>query len=238
MSLRLRGCSVTFQQPDGSDLQVLRGVDLEVPRGESLAVLGRSGSGKTTLLNLLGLLMQVDEGEYSVDGLDVRQLSERQLADLRGREFGFVFQDYMLMPRRSAIANVSLPLLGGSSSEWAQRQALAERALATVGLHGRSKAYPNRLSGGQQQRVAVARALVRNPSFIMADEPTGALDPDTGQGIIELLLDLVQRGGRTLVLVTHDRELAAQCDRFVTIKDGVIIAPDAPSLGSSAGTGT
>ncbi|HSH59497.1 MAG TPA: ABC transporter ATP-binding protein, partial [Acidimicrobiales bacterium] len=195
VELELVGCSKRFAQPDGSVLDVLSDVDLRVRGGETVAVLGRSGSGKSTLLNILGLLTDPSDGTYLVDGRPSHELDEDERCRLRGERFGFVFQDYVLMERRTALENVAAPLLHASDAAYAERAAAAADMLARVGLADREHSYPWQLSGGQQQRVAVARALVRAPSVVLADEPTGSLDIDTGAEVLDVLLDLAREQG-------------------------------------------
>ena len=220
MRLELVGCSKRFRQPDGSQLEVLEDVNFVVGSGEVVAVLGRSGSGKTTLLNILGLLTDPSEGTLVVDGRLSRQMAEAERSRLRGDRFGFVFQDYVLLERRTALENVAAPLLHATRSAYRERQAAATEMLGRVGLGDRARSYPWQLSGGQQQRVAVARALVRRPAVVLADEPTGSLDVDTGAEVLQLLLGLVREEGCSLVLVTHDAGLAAQADRRLLIEHG------------------
>lgn len=218
-SLELRDCDVSFAQPDGTSLQVLRGASLSAVAGESLALVGRSGSGKSTLLNVLGLLTTMAGGSYSIAGQSARDLAERSASEIRAKTFGFVFQDYLLMARHDVLTNVELPLLTGPTDQWRRRHELAREAIAAVGLSDKERAKPNQLSGGQQQRVAIARAIVRRPTFILADEPTGALDPDTGNEIISLLLAL-RAEGTGVILVTHDKEIAQRCDRRIRLIRG------------------
>ncbi|MEU1278857.1 ABC transporter ATP-binding protein [Streptomyces sp. NPDC005805] len=224
MTLSLTDCHAGFTQPDGTRLNVLRGVSLEVRAGESVAILGRSGSGKSTLLNILGALTPPQRGRLSMDGVDVWQQKPADVARFRGASFGFVFQDYLLMPRHSALENVALPQLNGSVKEWRGRHRRARTLLESVGLGDKTSARPSELSGGQQQRVAIARALMRSPRIVLADEPTGALDPDTGNEIIGLLLSLAHELGKSLVLVTHDLEIAGRCSRSIHLVRGEIAA--------------
>ena len=214
--IQLRGICKSFQRPGEGRLDVLKDVDLDVETGEFVAVAGPSGSGKTTLMNLLGLLDRPDSGTYSLAGERVSGLSSNELARRRNRKIGFVFQQFHLLPRTTALENVELPLVYSDAADPEKR---AAEALCRVGLEDRLTHYPNELSGGQQQRVAIARALVTEPDLILADEPTGNLDRASGDGIMKLLLDLNARG-RTVVLITHDAELARLASRTVRIDDG------------------
>jgi putative ABC transport system ATP-binding protein len=201
----------------------LRGVDLVIPRGEFLALMGPSGSGKSTLLYLLGCLDRPSRGSYRLAGRDLSDLSPDGRAALRNREIGFVFQSFNLVPRTSALENVELPLVYGGVPPAEQRQrALA--ALRSVGLEGREEHLPSQLSGGQQQRVAIARALVNRPSLLLADEPTGNLDTATTREIMTSLSRLHRREGISIVLVTHEPEVAAWAQRVVTLRDGRIVS--------------
>jgi len=194
-------------------------VTLSISEGEMVAVIGASGSGKSTLLNIIGLLDRPASGKYLLDGADVGELSDNQLAELRNKKFGFVFQDFNLLPRATALSNVELPLIysGGVS----RRRERAQEALAQVGLAGRAHHKPTEMSGGEQQRVAIARALVNNPLVILADEPTGNLDSRSGDEIISLFRRLHQEG-KTVVLITHEADIAAQAQRTIRLHDGRI----------------
>ncbi|XXY51092.1 ABC transporter ATP-binding protein [Sorangium sp. So ce269] len=211
---------------DREDLAV-RAVDrigFEVRRGESVAIIGPSGCGKSSLLNILGCLDRPTEGTYRLGGRDVAELDDDELAALRNRHIGFVFQSFNLLPRMTAAENVELPLLYGAVKD---SRALAESALERVGLAARAKHLPSELSGGQRQRVAIARAIVTRPSMLLCDEPTGALDSRTGRDVLELLLSL-NRDGTTLVMVTHDLAVAKSLARAIHMKDGRIVA-DGPA---------
>jgi len=222
VDLQLVSCSKRFVQPDGSSLDVLSDVNLSVRGGEIVAILGRSGSGKSTLLNVLGLLTDPSDGAYLVDGRPSHEMDEDERCRLRGEEFGFVFQDYVLMERRTAVENVAAPLLHASPDSYRQRTSAAREMLARVGLADRERSYPWQLSGGQQQRVAVARALVRAPSVVLADEPTGSLDIDTGGEVLDVLLGLAREQGCSLVLVTHDERLSTLADRRLVVDQGAL----------------
>ncbi|HVP28264.1 MAG TPA: ABC transporter ATP-binding protein [Myxococcota bacterium] len=208
-----------------AEVKALRGIDLEIGRGEMIAIMGPSGSGKTTLLEILGCLSQPSAGRYRLEGRDVSTVDADSLAKLRGERIGFVFQSFNLLPRFRAVDNVELPLLYRGVPR-AVRRERALAALDRVGLAPRASHLPAELSGGERQRVAIARALVNDPSLVLADEPTGNLDSRTGAEIMALL-DGLHSGGRTLVVVTHDPGIGARAERRVTIRDGCIAADEA-----------
>ncbi|GAB3467208.1 ABC transporter ATP-binding protein [Kineococcus endophyticus] len=218
----LTDVSRSVRLPDGSDLHILTGVDLHVARGEHVAVVGRSGSGKSTLLNIIGLLDAPTSGRYLLDGAPVTGRSARRTAKLRGQTFGFVFQQFNLLPGRSATENVANPLLYGTGREFLRRRRTARDMLDRVGLGHRLDTMPEKLSGGEQQRVALARSLVRRPRVLLADEPTGALDVDTGSAVMDVLEELVRVDGTTLVTITHDLSVAARADRQFRLDHGVL----------------
>ena len=207
-------------------VQALRGVSLSVERGEYVAVIGASGSGKSTLVHVIGCLDLPTTGRYVLDGIDVAEMSEDDLADVRNRKIGFVFQSYNLIPRTSALQNVELPLVYGGIRSPAERLRRAELALRLVGLGDRLSHQPNELSGGQQQRVAIARALVTNPSILLADEPTGALDSVASAELLDTF-DRLHAAGKTVILITHEADVAARARRTVRLMDGRIVGDDA-----------
>jgi ABC-type lipoprotein export system ATPase subunit len=221
--IRLSNIRKSFTRPDQGQLDVLRGIDCEIASGEFVAVIGPSGSGKSTLMNILGLLDHPDQGEYELAGRLVSGLEPNELASIRNRSIGFVFQQFHLLPRTTALENVELPLIYSDADDPEQR---AIDALCRVGLENRLDHYPSQLSGGQQQRVAIARALVTDPELILADEPTGNLDAEATEEIMRLL-DQLHRGGRTIVLITHDPELAGRCTSVMSIDGGRLLRMEA-----------
>jgi putative ABC transport system ATP-binding protein len=209
------------------DVEALRGVSLVMQAGEFVAIMGASGSGKTTLMNIIGCLDIPSSGRYWLDGVDVRHLDELTLAKVRNHKIGFVFQSFNLIPRTTALANVELPLMYAGVKAKARREQ-AEAALAQVGMTDRMGHLPNEMSGGQQQRVAVARAIVTNPSLILADEPTGNLDSRSSEDVMSVFADL-HASGRTVALITHEADIARWAGRVVRVRDGLIVS-DAPTL--------
>ena len=221
--IQVRGLTKTIATPTHS-VEILKGIDLEIPRGQFAAIMGPSGSGKSTLLGLLAGLDGPTSGQIVLDGEDITDLEEDQLALLRGRKIGFVFQSYHLIPTLTAQENVLLPIeLSGNASDGTER---ARELLDSVGLLDRSDHYPVQLSGGEQQRVALARAFVGRPPILLADEPTGNLDTTNGRIVLELLVALNRREKTTLVLVTHDPQISEQADRRITLRDGRIVSDE------------
>ncbi len=234
--MELTAVTRTVELPNGELLPILRGIDLEVRPGDHLSIIGQSGSGKSTLLNIIGMLDMPDSGTYLFDGTDVSTLRDTALAALRGDSFGFVFQQFNLFPARSAVENVEVPLMYDKGRKFWNRRELAAEMLGRVGLGDRLDAMPGQLSGGEQQRVAIARALVRKPKVILADEPTGALDVDTGKIVIELLEEVAAENDSALVVITHDLGVAARADRTVELRGGVLhddsLLRQAPFIGA------
>lgn len=206
--------------PGENEVRALDGIDLDIEKGDLVAIVGHSGSGKSTLMNMLGCLDTPTSGKYVLDGQDVASMTDNQLADVRNKEIGFIFQGFNLISNLDAVGNVELPLVYRGVSK-IERKQLAMEALKSVGLEDRMKHKPNEMSGGQQQRVAVARAVAAKPPIILADEPTGNLDTKSTQEIMEILKEL-HRSGRTVIIITHDEEIASQAHRVIRILDGRI----------------
>ncbi|MBI3243571.1 MAG: ABC transporter ATP-binding protein [Chloroflexi bacterium] len=222
--IEIENITKIYQMGD-TEVRALDGVSLKIEKGEMLSIMGPSGSGKSTLMAILGCLDVPTSGEYRLDGLNVEKMSDNQLADVRSRKIGFVFQQFNLLARTSALDNVTLPLIY-SGARGRERRKLAEEALDKVGLSDRMHHRPNELSGGQQQRVAIARALVNSPAIVLADEPTGALDSKTGAEIIGLFQRLHRDFGQTVIYVTHDPFIARHTKRVIRLADGKIVGDE------------
>jgi len=222
--LSLQAVTRSVVLPDGGRLEILRGVDLDVEAGDHLSIVGRSGSGKSTLLNLLGLLDTPTSGRIAFDGKPLERLAGSRRDRTRGRDVGFVFQQFNLLPGRTALENAMTPLLYARGRQFWRRERIATDMLERVGLGDRLHSTPDRLSGGEQQRVAIARALVRGPRLILADEPTGALDVDTGTAVMALLDEVAHASGAALITITHDPGIAAMARRRYRLDAGVLSA--------------
>ncbi|MGO2052916.1 ABC transporter ATP-binding protein [Glutamicibacter sp. BW80] len=218
--LKLENVTRSVRLPDDSELRILSGIDLTVTEGDHIAIVGRSGTGKSTLLNILGLLDRPTSGALAWRGKDATKLSARQAAAARGRDLGFVFQQFNLLPGRTALENVMAPLMYSSGRDFWQRRRLAAESLDRVGLGARLDSMPQTLSGGEQQRVAIARALVRRPRVVLADEPTGALDVATGRAVMELLDAATVESGAALITITHDSNVAALARERLSLDGG------------------
>ena len=223
--IRLAGITKEYHMGEDVTVTALAGIDLEIGAREFIAVMGPSGSGKSTLMNIIGCLDRPSGGRYTLDGIDVARMSDRELAQVRNARIGFVFQTFNLLPRMTALRNVELPLVYAGVARGA-RHRRATAALVRVGLADRTRHRPNQLSGGQRQRVAIARALVNNPSIVFADEPTGNLDTATGSEIMDLLADL-HDAGATIILVTHEADVAAYAGRVIHLRDGRVTGDEA-----------
>ncbi|GGD84230.1 ABC transporter ATP-binding protein [Planktosalinus lacus] len=204
----------------GEVLRVLKGLDLDIEKGEYVALMGPSGSGKSTLMNILGCLDTATSGTYELSGVNVSTMTDDELAEIRNKEIGFIFQTFNLLPRTTALENVALPMIYAGATK-AERTKRAQKVLEDVGLGDRMDHRPNELSGGQRQRVAVGRALVNNPSIILADEPTGNLDTKTSEEIMNLI-DAIHQSGNTVILVTHEEDIAQRAKRVIRLRDGMI----------------
>lgn len=220
--IQMRGIIKTYNVGCENELEILHGIDLDVYRGEFVAIVGESGSGKSTLMNIIGVLDQPTNGSYFLDGVDVRKAGRDEMSDVRNTKIGFIFQNFNLIGRTTAKKNVELPMLYAGASRKLREERAAE-LLEMVGMGQRSGHQPSELSGGQKQRVAIARSLVNDPAILLADEPTGALDSNTSRTVMDIFHKLHREQGKTIVLITHSRELAAECPRIITLKDGNIV---------------
>jgi len=219
--IKMRGITKNFYIGTPNELHILKGIDLAIKKGEFVSIVGQSGSGKSTLMNLLGALDRPTDGSYQLAGQEIGELSDNQLSDIRNQKIGFVFQTFNLIPRSSALRNVELPMLyGGIGAEKRNRHAL--QLLEMVGMSDRASHRPSELSGGQKQRVAIARAMANDPDILLADEPTGALDSATGRLVMDIFHRLHKEQGKTIVLITHNKELAGETQRTITLHDGEI----------------
>lgn len=217
----MKGIKKRFYIGTPNELEVLKGIDIQVYEGEFVAIVGASGSGKSTLMNIIGSLDRPTEGSYTLDDVDITAAKDNQLSAIRNQKIGFVFQTYNLIAKTNALKNVEMPMLyGGVPGK--QRVERAKELLNIVGMGERMKHLPEELSGGQKQRVAIARAMANNPAIILADEPTGALDSETGRMVMDLFHKLHKEQGKTIILITHSPELAEETERIITIKDGLI----------------
>ncbi|MDI3537660.1 MAG: putative transport system ATP-binding protein [Eubacteriaceae bacterium] len=220
--IEMKGIIKTYYQNTENELEILHGIDLDVFNGEFLSIVGASGSGKSTLMNILGALDRPTSGNYFLDHLPMDKVKDDRLSAIRNQKIGFVFQTFNLIPRSTALKNVALPMLYGGISRH-QRHEKAMELLRLVEMEDRCQHRPNELSGGQKQRVAIARAMANDPSIILADEPTGALDTKTGRMVMDIFHRLNQEQGKTIILITHNPDLAEETDRTITLQDGAII---------------
>ena len=219
----MQGIVKRYYEGEPNELEILHGIDLKVFQGEFVSIVGESGSGKSTLMNMIGALDRPTEGQYFLGGRDISKLQDEELSDIRNQEIGFVFQNFCLIPRMSAVRNVEIPLMYANMPP-KQRRERAMELLALVGMEERADHKPNELSGGQNQRVAIARAMANDPHILLADEPTGALDSKTGHLVMDIFHRLHEEQDKTIVLITHSQELAHETERMITISDGRIIA--------------
>ena len=219
----MQGIVKRYYEGEPNELEILHGIDLKVFQGEFVSIVGESGSGKSTLMNMIGALDRPTEGQYFLGGRDISKLQDEELSDIRNQEIGFVFQNFCLIPRMSAVRNVEIPLMYANMPP-KQRRERAMELLALVGMEERADHKPNELSGGQNQRVAIARAMANDPHILLADEPTGALDSKTGHLVMDIFHRLHEEQDKTIVLITHSQELAHETERMITTSDGRIIA--------------
>ena len=215
-----------------NELHILKGISLTIKEGAFVSIVGASGSGKSTLMNMIGVLDRPTSGGYVLDGIPIEKMTDNQLSDVRNKKIGFIFQTFNLIPRNNALKNVELPMLY-AGLEGKKRVKRAKELLELVGMGDRMYHQPNELSGGQKQRVAIARAMANDPAILLADEPTGALDSETGRMVMDLFHRVHEKDGKTIVLITHNPELAEETERVITIKDGAVIS-DRPGAGRAA----
>ena len=223
--IEMKDITKSFYIGTPNQLNILKGINITVEEGEFVSIVGSSGSGKSTLMNIIGALDRATSGSYILDGTNIEDISDNGLSEIRNKKIGFVFQTYNLIPRSSALKNVELPLLYAGMDR-KERKERAESFFEMVGMKDRMSHQPNELSGGQKQRVAIARALATNPSIILADEPTGALDSATGRLVMDLFHKVHEEQGKTIVFITHNNELADETERIITLKDGNIISEE------------
>ena len=231
--IEMHGIIKRYYVGQPNELEILHGIDLTVKQGELVSIVGESGSGKSTLMNMIGALDRPTEGSYLLDGCDISKMDDEHLSDIRNQQIGFVFQNFCLIPRMSAVRNVEIPLMYTNISPKKRRERAME-LLEMVGMAERANHKPNELSGGQNQRVAIARAMANNPDILLADEPTGALDSKTGRLVMDLFHKLHTEQGKTIVLITHSQELAQETGRIVTISDGMIVSDTTKSGGEKS----
>lgn len=221
--IEMRGIRKSYYIGQPNELEILHGIDLTVYEGEFVAIVGESGSGKSTLMNIIGALDRPTSGSYFLDGIDVESASDNKLSEIRNKQVGFVFQTFNLIGRQSALKNVELPMLYAHVPQ-RERTARAKELLEMVNMSERASHQPKELSGGQKQRVAIARAMANDPSILLADEPTGALDSATSRTVMDIFHDLHKNQGKTIVLITHSNALAEECERVITLMDGMIVS--------------
>lgn len=229
----MHGIVKSFYIGTPNELEILHGINITVKEGEFVSIVGQSGSGKSTLMNIIGALDRATKGSYMLDGVPIGICDDKRLSEIRNKKIGFVFQTFNLISRTTALKNVELPMLYSGVSK-AERTRRAKELLDLVEMSDRMTHMPNELSGGQKQRVAIARAMANNPSIILADEPTGALDSSTGRLVMDLFHKLHKEQGKTIVLITHNPELAAETDRILTMKDGLIVREEIMTKGADA----
>lgn len=229
--IEMRGIVKSFYVGTPNELEILHGIDLTIRRGEFVSIVGASGSGKSTLMNIIGALDHQTAGEYVLDGVPMTEMSSNRLSDVRSAKIGFVFQTFNLIPRSTALGNVELPMLYAGVPRGERRRRALE-LLELVGMSDRAKHRPNELSGGQKQRVAIARAMANDPAILLADEPTGALDSATGRLVMDIFHRLHREQGKTIVLITHNNDLAEETERILTLRDGNIVGERAGKGGA------